>query len=111
MSISAIGSFLGKYKSLANWEKTIPSSLNDFMGFVANMRQINSSFLNCSSADAPMVEIPTVDSSRLLAHLGVPPYYSINGSIVIMVDRKIPHRRVNAQSMPVMVGNLQFGFK
>ena len=102
-SISAIGSFLSKYKSLSNWEKTIPSSLNDFMGFVSNIRQLKSSFLDRSPVDAPMIEIPTVDSSRLLAHLGIPTHYSISGPVVVKVDKKNHHRRVNTQSIPVMV--------
>jgi len=102
-SISTIGSFLNKYKTLNNWEKTVPSSLNDFMGFVSNIRQLKSSFLDRSPVDAPMIEIPKVDSSRLLAHLGIPTHYSISGPVVIKVDKKNHHRRVNTQLIPVMV--------
>ena len=105
--LTNIQNFIGKYSRALTWEKTIPSSLNDFLGFIQCMRDLIPSFSEKRNENqsAPRMQIQTVDDARLVAHLGIPKHFSISGKLTI---KPVSNHKLLENSIPVAISALVF---
>ena len=83
--LEKIRKFVSKFKKLANWESTVPSSIGDFQDFITNVRDMLPSATEKKTDELgkPEIEIKNVDSARLLAHLGIPRHFAISGKVIL----------------------------
>ena len=104
--LTSVSNFISKYSKLLSWERTIPANLNDFLGFVTNMRDLIPT-LSAKEvvSNAPSMEIQSVDGARLIAHLGIPPHFSVSGKLTLTPASG--HKQID-DSLPVSVSALVF---